>query len=108
MRFVGIAIIACIVGFGFGLFIGRHYPAHGFQKFGESRFVLDSATGRVCDPFKDTKASTNIFDQGSTGAKDANGFPIVKDAPSSSVDPFAAYGGHEIKPASNYPPACGK
>jgi hypothetical protein len=87
MRFVGIAIIACIVGFGSGLLVGRYHPAHNFQKFGESRFILDPATGKVCDPFKDSNASTNIIDQGLTGAKDANGFPIVK---------------------PDYPPACGK
>lgn len=111
MRFVGVAIVACIVGFGVGLLIGRQFPAHGYQKYGETRYMLDSATGKLCDPFKDPKETGNPFDHAfdPNTPKDANGFPVAKDAPSSSADPFAAYGGHEIKPpASNYPPACGK
>jgi hypothetical protein len=89
----------CLVGFGSGLLVGRHYPAHSYQKYGETRFMLDTATGKLCDPFKDPNAN-----------------PI--DAQSTKPDPFAAYGGHAIdsKPSTDlseiwkatYPPACGK
>lgn len=84
------------VGFGSGLLVGRQFPAHRFERFGESWYVLDATTGKVCNPFKDPNASTNPFDQ-----------TLPNNQPSGS-DPFAPYGGHEVKPAPNYPPACGK
>lgn len=98
--------------FGSGVFVGRRFPSHRFEKFGETRYLLDATTGRVCDPFKDPKAdpfaqyrvkpnaSTNPFDhltdQG--GSAPASGPP----------DPFAPYGGHVVKPPPDYPPPCGK
>ena len=91
MRVIGIAIIACIVGFGFGLLVGRQFPAHGYQKYGETRYLLDSSAGKLCDPFKDPKETDNIFDHAFDPSykpqTDANGLPIVK---------------------PDYPPACGK
>lgn len=88
--FVLLVLGGVAVGFGSGLLIGRQYPAHRFERFGESRFLLDPTTGLVCDPFKDPKASTNPFDHAfdsSTAPKDANGFSIVQ---------------------PSCPPACGK
>jgi hypothetical protein len=46
--FVAIVLIACGVGFGSGLFVGRQYPVHSFQRFGNTSYLLDSATGKVC------------------------------------------------------------
>jgi hypothetical protein len=82
---------AVVIGFGSGLLVGRQYPAHHFERMGESWYVLDTTTGKVCSPFKDPRASTNLIDQALAGntTTDANGFTVVK-------------------PASNYPPACGK
>ena len=79
MRFVGIAIIACIVGFGFGLLVGRHFPDHSYQKYGETRYLLDSAAGKLCDPFKDPKETNYIFDHAvdPSAPKNAEGFQIV-------------------------------
>ena len=51
--FVGIVVVTCGAGFGSGLLVGRRYPTHSFQKYGETRYLLDPATGRICDPFKD-------------------------------------------------------
>lgn len=103
--FVGIVFCACGLGFAFGVLIGRQFPAHHFERFGESGFyLLDSTTGRVCNPLKAPKASTNLFDQlvssqSPAPQKDANGFPIV-----SKSDPFAAYA---VQPAAPDPvPAC--
>jgi hypothetical protein len=91
---------AVAIGFGSGLIVGRQFPVHRFERFGETVYLLDPATGKVCNPFKDPNASTNLIDQGLAG----------------NQDPFAPYGGHAVdangfpiaKPASNYPPACGK
>ncbi|HKD83972.1 MAG TPA: hypothetical protein VKB58_04425 [Terriglobales bacterium] len=43
---------AVAVALGVGFLSGRQFPAHHYQKFGESRFLLDTATGLVCDPLK--------------------------------------------------------
>jgi len=46
--FVAIILIACGTGFGSGLLVGRQFPAHHFERFGNTSYLLDSATGRVC------------------------------------------------------------
>jgi hypothetical protein len=50
--FVGLISGACIIGFGSGLLVGRQFPAHHYERFGNSSYLLDPSTGRVCDPFK--------------------------------------------------------
>lgn len=54
-------------------------PAHRFERFGTTAYVLDTATGKVCNPLK-TNEPINPVDralQGDEAAKDANGFLIV-------------------------------
>lgn len=87
---------ATALGFGCGLLVGRQFPSHRFERFGESWYVLDTTTGKACNPFKDPNAPTNPFDQ------------VLPNNQPSSSDPYAPYGGHEVKPAPNYPPQCGK
>jgi hypothetical protein len=110
--FVAVVVGACGVGFGSGLFLGRQFPANHFERFGSSRFLLNPSTGKICDPFKNLHTSTNAIDEAlenPSGEKDRNGFPIAKNPTASASDPFAAYGGHEIKPAQpDYPPSCEK
>jgi hypothetical protein len=75
----GIAIFVLIIsggvliGFGSGVMVGRQFPAHSFQRFGDTRYLLDPSTGKVCDPFKDPTVSTNPIDQ-AFGAS-APGYP---------------------------------
>jgi hypothetical protein len=59
---------AVAVALGIGFLAGRQFPAHHYQKFGESRFLLDTATGKVCDPMKpiltpNPKDPLAVFDQ---------------------------------------------
>ncbi len=58
MQFIGktgIAVFVLLVlgaaglGFGSGLLVGRQFPAHRYERFGNSTYLLDSATGKVCD-----------------------------------------------------------
>jgi hypothetical protein len=90
-----IVVGGCAAGLGTGFLFGRYYPAHSFQRFGESRYLLDSTTGKICDPFKDPNANpadlSDLFGS-SPPAKDAN------------ASLYNAYG----KSASSYPSACGK
>jgi hypothetical protein len=78
-------------------------------------------TGKVCNPFKDPNATSSedlsqIWKDAQT-PHNSNSPTVAKSQP----DPFAKFGGHEItdgtqdanrflivKPASNYPPSCGK
>jgi hypothetical protein len=72
----------CAVGFGAGFLFGQHHPSHAFQKYGETRFLLDSASGKLCDPFKDPSVASNFLDSTVDPAtpKDANGFQLLKSA----------------------------
>jgi hypothetical protein len=53
---------ACIVGFGSGLLVGRQFPAHHFERFGNSSYLLDTSTGKICDPLKVIDKSDNPLD----------------------------------------------
>jgi len=39
---------ACVVGFGSGLLVGRQFPAHHFEQFGNPSYLLDTSTGKIC------------------------------------------------------------
>jgi hypothetical protein len=53
-----------LIGFGVGVMAGRQFPAHHFERFGASRYLLDSATGKICDPLP----KLNAVDQALTAA----------------------------------------
>jgi hypothetical protein len=90
-----LAGVCVVVGFGSGLLIGRQFPAHRYEKFGNTPYLLNPATGKVCNPFKDPLAKYQV----STPEN-----PIDKAVNPPTTDPFAAY----AVPASDYPPACGQ
>src|ERR1700691_3579661 len=97
----GIAVFVLLVSgavaivFGSGCLVGRQFPAHHFERMGESWYVLDTTTGKVCSPFRDPNAdpfakyAVDTTTGKPVGPTDANGFPLVQSA-------------------SSYPPACGK
>ena len=87
----GIAFASALLLFGSGLLVGRQFPAHHYEKFGTTAYLIDIATGKVCDPmFKATGPS--IYDQQVV----AGSFPPPP--PGFTIVP--------IKDAN--PPACGK
>jgi hypothetical protein len=87
--FVLVVLGAVAVGFGSGLLVGRHFPAHSFQKYGETRYLLDPATGKICDPFKDPSEDpwAQFIVDPKTGKTPAQVSGVVQ---------------------PTYPPACGK
>jgi hypothetical protein len=89
----GIAVFVLLItggivaGFGSGFLTGRQFPAHRFERFGDTRFLLDPTTGIVCDPFKNPAGTA------------AN--------PSQPGEPLDEYL-KQYQPQTNYPPPCGK
>ena len=39
-----------VVAFAGGFLTGRMFPTHHYEKFGSGPYVLDSSTGKICDP----------------------------------------------------------
>jgi hypothetical protein len=68
------------------LLVGRQFPAHRFERFGDTHYLLDPTTGRVCDPFKIPNA--NPVDQ--------------------ALSTYSGYGPPLPSPSPNNPPPCGK
>jgi hypothetical protein len=85
--FALIVLAAVALGFGSGWLVGRQFPAHRFERFGETRFLLDPTTGKVCDPFKNPAGATAGPSQ-----------------PGESLDEYLK----QFQSSSNYPPPCGK
>jgi hypothetical protein len=80
--FFGVIVFsACALSFGSGLLVARQFPTHRFERVGNSLYLLDPKTGKVCNALKDPHESSNIFNQ-------ALGAPAPRYA--------------------DYPPACGK
>jgi hypothetical protein len=76
--FAGIVAVSCGVGFGSGLLVGRQFPQRHYERMGETHYLLDSATGKVCDlSINPNQPFSDLVD---TGKKDANGFSIVSTA----------------------------
>ncbi len=67
---------AVVAAFGAGALTGRQFPTHHYQKFGESRYVLDTTTGQVCDP---VLPATNLID-GTLAGSPPPGFVVDKPA----------------------------
>jgi len=62
--FVLLILSAVAVGFGSGLLVGRQFPAHHYERWGDStNYLLDTATGKVCDrgPFATAKNSEKAY-----------------------------------------------
>jgi hypothetical protein len=45
---LSIAIAACALTFGAGLFTGRLFPAHHYERFGQSIYLFDTSSGKFC------------------------------------------------------------
>jgi hypothetical protein len=45
-----LAVVCVVLAFIGGFALGRHFPVHHYQRFGDTRFVFDTATGKICDP----------------------------------------------------------
>ena len=75
-------LVAALIGF----YLGRAYPAHRYQQFGQTRYLFDEARGRICDPAVIGKSATeqsaangnqpDIFSQRAQALKDAGPSPV--------------------------------
>ena len=84
-----IGAIAAPILFCSGLLVGRQFPAHHYERFGDSVYLYDTSSGRVCT----IKHPQSIGDLWGPPPKDATGTP----------DPYAKY----IVTPSPYP-VCGE
>lgn len=87
---VCVGVVVCAVCFGSGLLVGREFPARHYERFGNTSYLLNTSTGKVCDPmFKATAPS--VYEQQGV-------------APGSFPAPPP---GFTIVPIKNtYPPSC--
>lgn len=93
-RSLAVAILSGVWLFGAvaGWIFGRQMPAHHFERFGNTSYLLDPGNGRVCDPMPKFIAPSIYEQQGVT----PGAFPPPP--PGFTIVP--------IKDA--YPPPCGK
>jgi hypothetical protein len=76
------ATLVAALSFGICVTVGRQFPVHHYQRFGESNFLFDPATGKMCNPFRNPQVeASNTIDWAITGSVDKNGYPIVKTPP---------------------------
>jgi hypothetical protein len=63
-RLLPAVLVGCtVLGIGFGVLIGRAFPAHRYERIGESWYLLDTATGRICNVSIDPNKPANLIDQ---------------------------------------------
>jgi len=43
--------VAAVLLLGAGFLIGRHFPSHHFERFGDSAYLYDTSSGKMCNPF---------------------------------------------------------
>ncbi len=106
------AFAAAGIGFGSGILVGRQFPAHHLERLGDSRYLVEPSTGKVCDPFKDPNAPAKnpnapAVDLKDIWGKDQATKPTSKDD-SQTVESLDEYFKQfQLSPPS-YPPPCGK
>jgi hypothetical protein len=67
-----IGAVATIVLFGAGLLIGRQFPAHHYERFGQSPYLYDTATGKMCTTVKQGNPVDDLFSKSSEPKTSAN------------------------------------
>jgi hypothetical protein len=68
-----IATVLAAVALAFGFIMGRMLPPHHYQIWG-TRLLYDTATGKVCDPYR-------VFEEQASQAKADNTKQIDPDSP---------------------------
>jgi len=95
-KWIAFGVLAGIWLFGAGLLIGRQMPAHRFERFGTTGYLLDASTGRLCLAFPESKENPidqalapkpNIFDQATAGKSDTTGLGSAWTSPSPKIPP---------------------
>lgn len=49
---IAMILVAAVLGGTGGFLISRTFPAHHYEPLKESGLLYDTATGKLCDPFK--------------------------------------------------------
>jgi len=70
--------IAAPILFCAGLLVGRQFPAHHYERFGESVYLYDTSTGRVCT-IKHPQSIGDIWATPSASGSSASSSPNLLD-----------------------------
>ena len=77
-------VVVCAACFGSGMLVGRQFPAHHVERFGNTGYLVDVSTGSLCNAFPPV-------------ARTPDGFEIVNPNP---VDQAIAGGTNHIPPCA--------
>jgi len=47
-RILPLLAVTAVLAFVCGIAVGRMYPAHHYERFGERGLLLDTSTGKIC------------------------------------------------------------
>jgi hypothetical protein len=76
-QIVASCVICAGLAFGGGLLVGRQFPAHHYERLGQTAFLYDTTSGKTCNPFKDDNPYAAYQGQASQsdGAKFGDNLP---------------------------------
>jgi hypothetical protein len=95
--FITVGSFGLVAVFGLGILVGRQFPAHHFERFGQSAYLYDVTTGKMCNPLKKsdddpfaayaTSAPTVTLPSAPNQSNNANGTGILWEKPGSEFPP---------------------
>jgi len=100
-----IAALLCVLVFAAGFFIGHEFPARHYDKYGSGPLLVDSSTGKICNPLK-------LAQEAARKAGDKSDAAFFGQQPASKPDalppitPFPAVS--EFADPIRYVPSCGE
>ena len=80
-----IASMVAVLLFGSGFLVGREFPVHHYERFGNGFLLYDTSTGRVCTTAR--CAEVNFLEQGMQGGA----APQAAPPPGFTLDPPKPY-----------------
>ncbi len=98
--------LLCVLVFGAGFLLGRKFPARHYDKYGSGPLLVNSSTGKICNPLKSAQeAARNARDKSDAAIFGQQ--PAQKsDTPLPPITPFSTVS--ELTDPITYVPLCGE
>ena len=99
--------LLCVLVFAAGFFLGRAFPPRHYDRYGNGPLLVNSSTGKICNPFKSTQESAR-----NAGAKSDAAFfgqpqtATKPDVPLAPITPLPTVS--ELTDPTTYVPSCGE